>query len=52
MKIRVTKRTDDYHACLDECSACWVSGRTIDQAVYKLLISHPKIFDIEIEVIT
>lgn len=52
MKIKVTKRSDDYHACIDEITGIWEAGRTIDEAVYKLLISNPEIFDIEIEVLT
>jgi predicted RNase H-like HicB family nuclease len=48
MKIVVTKRTSDYHACVDGLPGVWDCGRTQDEAIGALLRTHPEYFDVEI----
>lgn len=50
MKIVVTKRSDDYHACLEINSRIWGCGKTPDEAIGKLITTHADMFNIEIEV--
>lgn len=47
-KIIITKRSDDYHAALENTGA-WGNGETIDAAIGDLIRTHPLRFDIEIE---
>lgn len=37
LKIVITKRTDDWHACIDGDSSVWDCGRTPNEAVGALV---------------
>jgi hypothetical protein len=52
MKIVITRRTDDIHACLEGCPAIWGCGKTSDEAIGNLISTHPETFGIEIKVPT
>lgn len=47
--IIVTRRQDDYHACLKEDAAIWACGKTENEAIGNLIRFHPQKFDIIIE---
>ena len=47
-RIIVTKRSDDYHACLAGNSAIWGCGRNITEAVGDAIRSHQDVFEIEV----
>ena len=47
-KIVVTKRNDDFHACLAGHSEIWDCGKTVSEAVGKLLLTHSDTFDLVI----
>ena len=49
MKIVVTKRNDDYHACLDGHPEIWGCGKTADEAIGKLITAHEEEFNIKVE---
>ena len=49
MKIIVTRRTDDYHACLEGHPEIWGCGKTPRAAVGDLIWSHPDIFGVKVE---
>ncbi len=49
MKIVVTKRSDDYHACLDGHSEIWGCGKTFNEAISDLITAHTDTFKIEVE---
>ncbi len=46
--IKVTKRGNDYHACLVEQPDIWGCGRSIDEAIGDLIRNHQDTFDITI----
>jgi hypothetical protein len=49
MKIVVSKRSDDFHACLEGHPELWDCGRTHVEAIGRLILTHRDQFDIEIE---
>ena len=46
--IRLTYRTSDYHACLDNNPAIWGRGTTPAGAIGDLIQTHREFFDVEI----
>jgi hypothetical protein len=48
-KISITKRSDDYHACLEKHPEIWGCGKTIPQAIGDLIYSHRDKFKLVIE---
>lgn len=48
MKIIITQRADDIHACLEGESGVWACGPTSEIALGKLLLTYPEKFGIEI----
>lgn len=49
MKIVVTKRSDDYHACLDGHPEIWGCGETAEEAIGDLIKAHVDTFGITVE---
>lgn len=49
MKIVVTKRSDDYHACLDGHPEIWGCGKTPNEAIGNLITAHADTFRIDVE---
>lgn len=49
MKIVITRRSDDYHACLVGRPEIWGCGKTSDEAIGKLISAHAGTFNIEVE---
>jgi len=49
MKIIVTQRQNDYHACVEGRPKVWESGKSSGEALGKLIISLSKELKIEIE---
>ena len=47
--ILTDKRSEDYTASIDGDRGKWESGQSEMEAVGKLIISHPKLFGIEIK---
>jgi hypothetical protein len=47
-EILVTKRADDYHACLKEDPTIWGCGKTGNQAIGDLVSGHCITFDVGI----
>lgn len=47
-KIIITKRSDDYHAAIED-SGAWGYGDTIDEAIGDLIRTHAERFNIEIK---
>lgn len=47
--IVVTKRSDDYHACIKGHPEIWGCGEDIDDAIGDLVRSHKSEFNIEIQ---
>lgn len=41
--ITVTRRADDYHACVTGNTAAWDAGRTAAEAIGGLVIAHPDV---------
>ena len=48
MGIKVTKRTDDWHACLTGDNAIWGCGKSVATAIGALILAHEKSFDLTI----
>ncbi len=48
MKVIVTKRSDDYHACQAGKTAVWGCGKTADEAIGSLIRAHQDRFNITI----
>jgi len=48
IEIVVTKRTDDYHACIRGHPKIWGCGKDYDDAIGDLVRSHKEEFDIKI----
>lgn len=40
LEIDVTKRSDDYHACITGKPEIWGCGRNVDEAIGDLIRSH------------
>lgn len=49
MKIVITKRSDDYHACIDGHQEIWGCGRDQNAAVGDLVRAHQEFFSIREE---
>lgn len=49
LKIKVTRRSDDFHACVDGRPMLWDCGRSAVEAIGNLLLSHPDVFGVDIE---
>jgi hypothetical protein len=49
MKIVITKRGDDYHACLEGHPEIWGCGKTQNEAIGDLISSHKDTLKIEVE---
>jgi hypothetical protein len=49
MKIVVTQRLSDYHACLADNTAIWGCGKSPSEAIGDLIRSHRERFQITIE---
>jgi hypothetical protein len=47
--IVVTKRADDYHACIEGQPSFWGCGKTPDAAVGSLVQSHPEQFSVKVQ---
>lgn len=48
VKIVITKRYSDYHACPEGEPGCWAAGKTIDDAIGNLVRCHPERFNVQI----
>jgi len=48
MKIAITKRSDDYMAYIAGNRAMWDCGKTANEAIGKLIVSHGSELDIEL----
>jgi hypothetical protein len=46
----LTKRSDDYHACLENNTKIWGCGNSQDKAIGDLINAHRDIFNISIKV--
>jgi hypothetical protein len=49
IEIEVSKRTEDYHACITDDPAYWGCGQTINEAIGDLVNAHADYFGINIE---
>lgn len=49
MKIKVTQRSHDFHACIDGKPEMWECGLTEEEAIGNLVKSHHKHFNIELD---
>ena len=49
MKIITKKRTDDYMSFIENSPGKWESGKTIEESIGKLIVSHSKLFNIKLE---
>ena len=49
MKIVVTKRPDDFYACLGGRPEIWAAGKTVDEVVGDLVRCHKEYFGLTIE---
>lgn len=45
MKIMITKRCDDYHACVEGKPEIWGCGKDTNAAIGDLIRSHKEIFE-------
>ena len=48
VKIVLTRRAEDVHACIEGEPEIWAAGRTSDAAIGDLIRSHPDSFDIDV----
>jgi hypothetical protein len=48
-KIIVTRRSDDYHACLENDSGVWGCGITVYSALGNLVLAHQAEFGLTVE---
>ena len=48
MRILVTKRTADFHACVENQTEVWGCGKNVDEALGGLIRAHQDIFKITI----
>ncbi len=49
MKIVVTRRPGDYHACLEGHSEIWGAGKTPSEAIGNVLYGHTDTFSVKKE---
>ena len=49
MNITITKRADDYHACLKDHPEIWGCGKNVDEAIGSLIRAHGDTFGVEIK---
>jgi hypothetical protein len=49
MKIVVTERSGDFHACIEDHPEIWGSGKTPDEAIGSVVRCHRERFGIVIE---
>lgn len=47
-KITLTKRVDDWHACLSDDPTIWGAGPNPYEAVGSLILSHKEAFEVEV----
>ena len=47
--IITDKRSDDYIASIEGDKGKWEAGKNENEAIGKLIISHPKLFNVEIK---
>ncbi len=47
--IIVTRRSKDFHACIDGQVDMWSSGKTANEAIGNLIRQYPALFKIYIE---
>lgn len=47
--IKVTERSDDFHACIDGKPGYWGCGKTPRDAIGNLVQAHPEQFNTEID---
>jgi hypothetical protein len=48
MRLIITKRSDDYHVCLEGNTAIWACGKTIDDALGNWLRTHQDRLGVEV----
>jgi hypothetical protein len=48
MRIIVTQRTDDYHACIEGSPGKWEADKCINEAIRKLMRSFPELRSCEV----
>lgn len=48
--IEVTKRSGDYHACIQGHPGIWAAGRNLDEAIGDLIRHHAAKFNVIVEV--
>jgi len=46
--ITVSKRSSDYHACLENHPGIWGCGRNIYEAIGSVIMDHPEKFNLKI----
>lgn len=49
IKLVVTRRSDDYHVCINGDKTLWGCGKTIDEAIGSCVRSHRDRLGIKIE---
>ncbi len=49
IKIVITKRPDDYHACIEGHPELWGCGNTSKEAIGNLIYYHNEAFNLEID---
>ena len=49
LKIKVIRRTNDFHASVEGRPGLWDCGNTASEAIGELLLSHPREFGVDIE---
>ena len=47
-KIKVTKRGSDYHACIEGKPSIWSAGKTQQEAIGDLVMTHSEIFGTQV----
>ena len=47
MRLKVTKRTGDWHCCVEGDESVWGCGKTIAEAIGNLVWSHADWFGID-----
>lgn len=48
MSIVVTRRSDDYHACLENDPRIWGCGESVTEAIGDLISSNQALFNINV----
>lgn len=49
-EIVVTKRTEDYHACLKGDEGIWGCGKSIPEAIGDCVQAHPERFNLKFKI--